>query len=73
MRTPTGLKTCLLYTSLYKQDEVLAGMIALEKVVRIKVNKPYHQSTLARILTLVQDAAERKAPAELFIRRFALK
>ena len=46
-------------------------MIASDKVVRIKVNKPYDQSTLARILTLVQDAAERKAPAELFIRRFA--
>ena len=42
-----------------------------DKVVRIKVNKPYDQSTLARILTLVQDAAERKAPAELFILRFA--
>ena len=57
--------------TLYKQEEVLAGMIASDKVVRIKVNKPYDQSTLARILTLVQDAAERKAPAELFIRRFA--
>lgn len=53
------------------QEEVLAGMIATERVVRIKVNKPYNQSTLARILALVQDAAERKAPAELFIRRFA--
>lgn len=57
--------------TLYKQEEVLAGMIASDKVVRIKVNKPYDQSTLARILTLVQDAAERKAPAELFICRFA--
>ena len=54
-----------------KQEEVLAGMIAADKVVRIKVNKPYDQSALARILALVQDAAERKAPAELFIRRFA--
>lgn len=53
------------------QEEVLAGMIAADRVVRIKVNKPYNQSALARILTLVQDAAERKAPAELFIRRFA--
>lgn len=54
-----------------RQEEVLAGMIAADKVVRIKVNKPYDQSALARILALVQDAAERKAPAELFIRRFA--
>ena len=49
--------------------EVLAGMIG--QAVRIQVTKPYDHSTLARILTLVQDAAERKAPAELFIRKFA--
>ena len=54
-----------------KQEEVLAGMIATDRVVRIEVSKSYDQSTLARILALVQDAAERKAPAELFIRRFA--
>lgn len=54
-----------------KQEEVLAGMIACDKPVRIKVNKSYDRSALARILALVQDAAERKAPAELFIRRFA--
>lgn len=54
-----------------KQEEVLAGMIACDKPVRIKVNKSYDQSAPARILALVQDAAERKAPAELFIRRFA--
>lgn len=57
--------------TLRKEEEVLAGMIVTDKVVRIKVNKPYDQSALARILTLVQDASERKAPAELFIRRFA--
>lgn len=53
------------------QEEVLAGMIVNDKVVRIEVSKPYDQSALSRILALVQDAAERKAPAELFIRRFA--
>lgn len=57
--------------TLRKEEEVLAGMIVTDKVLRIKVNKPYDQSALARILTLVQDASERKAPAELFIRRFA--
>ena len=54
-----------------KQEEVLAGMIATDRGVRIEVSKSYDQSALARILALVQDAAERKAPAELFIRRFA--
>lgn len=51
--------------------EVLAGMIAQGQAVRIRVTKPYDQSTLARILLLVREAAERKAPAERFIRRFA--
>lgn len=50
---------------------VLAGMIVCGQAVRLQVTKPYDQSALARILNLVQDAAERKAPAELFIRRFA--
>lgn len=52
-------------------EEVLAGMIATDKIVRIQVTKPYNQSALARILELVQNASERKAPAELFIRKFA--
>lgn len=56
---------------LRKGNEVLAGMIVLGQTVRIEVNRPYEQSALARILVLVKDAAERKAPAELFIRRFA--
>ena len=52
-------------------EEVLAGMIVPGQAIRLKVTKPYEQSALARILALVQDASERKAPAELFIRRFA--
>ena len=54
-----------------KGEEVLAGMIVTDKVVRIQVLKPFEKSTLARILELVQNASERKAPAELFIRKFA--
>ena len=52
-------------------EEVLAGMIVSGQAIRLKVTKPYEQSALARILALVQDASERKAPAEIFIRRFA--
>ena len=52
-------------------DEVLAGMIATDKVCRIKVQKLFGQSALARILDLVQNAIEKKAPAEQFIRKFA--
>ena len=52
-------------------ENVLAGMIVTDKVIRLEVTKPYNQSALARILELVQNASERKAPAELFIRKFA--
>lgn len=57
--------------SIRKEEEVLAGMIVTDKVIRIKVSKPFDKSALARILELVQNASERKAPAELFIRKFA--
>ena len=51
-------------------EEVLAGMIVTDKVIRIKVTRPFDKSALARILELVQNASERKAPAELFVRKF---
>lgn len=56
---------------LEKGDTVLAGMIPTDRVIRIKVSKEYDQSALSRILALVENASERKAPAELFIRKFA--
>ncbi|MDE6669853.1 MAG: heavy metal translocating P-type ATPase [Muribaculaceae bacterium] len=52
-------------------NEILAGMIASQSTVRIKVNREYSQSALARILKLVRNASSRKAHAELFIRKFA--
>ena len=52
-------------------SEVLAGMIAADSVVRLRVVRPADQSAVARILQMVEDASERKAPAELFIRKFA--
>lgn len=54
-----------------KGKEVLAGMISVEKSVRIKVNREYSQSALSRILQMVEQANSRKASAELFIRKFA--
>lgn len=53
------------------EGPVLAGMIATDKVSEIRVTKPFGESSLARILELVQNAAKSKAPTELFIRRFA--
>lgn len=52
-------------------ETVLAGMINEDKVVELKVTKLFNDSSLARILTLVQNAQGRKAKTELFIRRFA--
>lgn len=51
--------------------EVLAGMIVVDSVVRIKVTRSHEESALSRILRLVQEASERKALTELFIRRLA--
>ena len=52
-------------------DEVLSGSVNLKGVLRIRVTKPYGQSTVARILELVENAADKKAKAENFITRFA--
>lgn len=54
-----------------KGETVLAGMINQEKVVELKVTKLFGESSLARILTMVQEATTRKARTEQFIRRFA--
>lgn len=54
-----------------KGEEVWAGMIVTDRVVRIEVTRLYDQSSLSRILEMVQNAAKRKAPTELFIRKFA--
>ena len=54
-----------------QSEEVLAGMLSSEKTVRVQVTKTYSDSTLARILKMVQDATENKSPTEQFIRKFA--
>ena len=51
--------------------EVLAGMIAVAATVRLRVVRPAGESAVSRILSMVEDAQSRKAPAELFVRRFA--
>ena len=58
--------------STYKIGEtVLAGMLNLENVIEIQTTKKFEDSSIAKILQMVQDAASRKAPTELFIRKFA--
>lgn len=57
--------------SIYKGEQVLAGMLNLDKVIELKVTKKFADSSLARILEMVQNATARKAQTELLIRRFA--
>ncbi len=57
--------------SINKGERVLAGMINEDRVAELQVEKKYNESSLARILTLVERAQGRKAKTELFIRRFA--
>ncbi|MDY4043072.1 MAG: heavy metal translocating P-type ATPase [Marinifilaceae bacterium] len=52
-------------------EEVPAGSIVIGRTVRLRVIRPAGQSALARVLSLVEEAAERKAPAELLVRRVA--
>ncbi|MCA6449424.1 MAG: cadmium-translocating P-type ATPase [Chitinophagaceae bacterium] len=57
--------------SIYKGEQVLAGMLNLDKVIELKVIKKFADSSLARILEMVQNATARKAKTELLIRKFA--
>ena len=52
-------------------DEVLAGMVPLAQDLKIKVTRPLSESTLSRMMYLVEEAASRKAPSEKLIRKLA--
>lgn len=52
-------------------EVVSSGMINLNAVIEIKAIKTYQDSTLFKILALVQEAVDRKAKTELLIRKFA--
>ncbi len=52
-------------------DEVLAGVVNLTGIINIKVTQAYEDSTVSKILDLVENAASKKAPIEQFITRFA--
>ena len=54
-----------------KGEQVLAGMINLDKVSQIQVKALFKDSKLSKILEMVQDATARKSQTQLFISRFA--
>lgn len=52
-------------------DDVLSGSINKNGVLTIQVSKSFGESTVAKILDLVQNASSKKAPTESFITKFA--
>lgn len=54
-----------------KGETVLAGMISLNTVAQVEVTRNYLDSKLSKIIEMVQFATTKKAPTELFIRKFA--
>ena len=52
-------------------DEVLSGCINLEGILKIKVKKEYDESTVSKILELVENASSKKSKSEQFITKFA--
>ena len=54
-----------------KGEKVFAGSINLDGVIEIETTKEFKDSSIARILDMVQNATARKSKTELFIRKFA--
>lgn len=52
-------------------EEALSGCINQSGLLKIRVTKPFAQSTVSKILELVEEASERKSKSEAFITRFA--
>lgn len=51
--------------------EVISGCVNLSGVIKVQVEKPYSESTAAKIIQLVEEAGDNKSRSESFIRRFA--
>ncbi len=52
-------------------DDIISGAVNLTGLLRVRVSKPFGESTVSRILELVESAGEKKAKVENFITRFA--
>ncbi len=57
--------------TIHKDEKVFAGSINLDGVVEVETTKEFKDSSIARILDMVQNATARKSKTELFIRKFA--
>ena len=52
-------------------DEAISGCVNLSGVLHIKVSKPFGESTVSKIINLVENASEKKSKSETFISKFA--
>ncbi|MBR7031563.1 MAG: cadmium-translocating P-type ATPase [Prevotella sp.] len=52
-------------------DEVISGCVNLSGVLKVRTTKAYGESTVSKIINLVENAGERKSQSETFITRFA--
>ena len=52
-------------------DEIISGCISINSVLKIKATKEFGESTVSKILDLVENASSRKSKSEAFISRFA--
>ncbi len=52
-------------------DEVVSGCVNLSGVLRVRTTKAFGESTVSKIISLVENAGERKSQSETFIARFA--
>ena len=52
-------------------DEIISGCVNMTGLITVRVTKPFGESTVSRILELVENASEKKARTENFITRFA--
>ena len=54
-----------------ENDEVLSGSINEEKVIKIKATKLFNDSTVSKILSLIEDATDKKSKTETFVAKMA--
>ena len=52
-------------------DEIISGCVNISGLIRVRVTKPFSESTVSRILELVENASNKKTRTERFITRFA--